>query len=91
MYIDSCRTVIMLMSSLYSGKLRVGVLSTQTIFLPDFLVPLLHLGCPLFLFSLHLGGLSRHLGFKPLGPKVLTLAAAEHADDQTNDDDSSDH
>lgn len=79
------------MPSLYSGKLRVWVLSTQSVFLPDVVVPLLHLGPPLFLFSLHLVVLPRHLGFKPLGPEVLALATAEHTDDQTDDDDSSHH
>lgn len=54
-------------------------------------MPLLHLSPPFFLFSPHFLCLSRHLGFKPLGPKVLALAAAEHADDQADDDDSSHH
>lgn len=82
---------IKLKSILYSGKFRVWVLSTQTIFLPDLVVPLLHLGLPFFLFSLHPVGLTRHLGLKPLGPNVLTLAAAEHADNQSEEDDSGYH
>lgn len=74
-----------------SGKFGVRVWATQTVLLPDFVMSLPHLGPPLFLLGLHLVRLSRHLGFKPLGPKVLAFAAAEHADDQTDDDDASHH
>lgn len=52
---------------------------------------LFHLCSPFVLFALCLAGLFLHLSFKPLGPKVLTLAAAEEADEEGDYDDSTHH
>lgn len=54
-------------------------------------MPLFHLRPPLFLLGPILIGLSLHLGLEPLGSKVLTLAAAEQADQESNDDNPTDH
>lgn len=78
-------------SQILSCKFGVWILSTQTIFLPDIVMPLFHFCPPFFLLGFHLIGLFLHFGFEPLGSEVLTLAAAEQANQKGDDDDSSDH
>lgn len=74
-----------------SGEFGVWVGPTETIFRSDFLMPHLHLCLSLFLFSLHLIGPSLHLGIEPRRPDVFTLAAAEEADQEGDDNDSPHH
>lgn len=54
-------------------------------------MPLFHLCFPLFSLGFHGIGLFLHLGLEPFGSEVLTLAAAEQADQEGNDDNSTYH
>lgn len=74
-----------------SFKFGVRVCSFETIFISDLIMPLFHFWPPFFLFGLCLVGLSLHLGRKPFRSKVGTIAAAEQADQQGDDDDSAQH
>lgn len=54
-------------------------------------MPLFHLCPPLFLLGFYGIGLFLHPGLEPIGSHILTLAAAEQADQEGDDDNSTYH
>lgn len=69
----------------------IWIILCQTIFLPDFIMPQLHFCSLRFLTTLPRTGLSLHLCVFSLSSNSFTLAAAEAADKNGNDDDASQH
>lgn len=74
---------------LFSGRiLKPGVRAglAETVFLPNFIMSASHLGFPAFLFGFPLVLLPLHPVLEVGGSAVLTLAAAEQAEEEGDDE-----